>query len=204
MTFPVPTQPRNGFGTAGFIVGLIGLVLAFIPVIGVVAWPLVIIGLVLSAIGLIRSARVHSRRGLSIAGVIVSVIGLIICIVWATAFGSAVQQVQNDKLAPVSSSQAPAAKTPQHSAVFTLSAGQAVNVQYGDLGEEKSIVVQPTKQWTQTFTFGGGSHYLSLSALPVSSSDFTSPVTCEITVDGKQLAQQSNPAGVFCTATVNE
>jgi hypothetical protein len=48
--------PRNGLGTAGFVLGLVGLLLSFIPLIGVVAWPLVILGLVLSIVGIVRPA----------------------------------------------------------------------------------------------------------------------------------------------------
>ena len=50
-------QPSNGLGTAGFVVGLIGLVLSFIPLIGVVAWPLVILGIIFSAIGISKASK---------------------------------------------------------------------------------------------------------------------------------------------------
>lgn len=92
---PLPQQPSNGLGTAGFIVGLIGLVFSFIPIIGVIAWPLVIIGLVLSIIGLVR-VRQHkaTNKGLSIAGISVSGAGLLICIVWAATFGQAADNYQ--------------------------------------------------------------------------------------------------------------
>ncbi|MGH3438295.1 MAG: DUF4190 domain-containing protein [Sciscionella sp.] len=203
MTTPIAAHPRNGLGTAGFVVGLVGLVLAFIPIIGIVAWPLVIIGLVLSIIGLLRAHKgLASNTGLTIAGIAASAVGLVICIVWAAAFGNAVQQVQHNQLTPAGSAAAPSAA--KHTAVFTLSAEKTVNVQYGEIGEEHSDVVHPTAKWTKTFTFGGGSHFLSLSADAVGSNDYTSPITCAITVDGKRLAQQSNPIGVLCDANVNQ
>lgn len=201
---PHHNQPRNGLGTAGFVVGLVGLVFAFIPIVGVVAWPMVIVGLVLSIIGVVRVHHGHAtNKGLSIAGIAVSAAGLVICVLWLAAFGSAANQVQQNQLHPAGSSQQSAPAATEHTAVFTLSTDTPVNVQYGEFGSRRSDVVQPTKKWTRKFTFSGGHHSLSLYANPVGS-DFSSPITCSITVDGHQLAQQSNPVGVWCSATVSK
>ncbi|KAA2264943.1 DUF4190 domain-containing protein [Solihabitans fulvus] len=87
---PAPSQPRNGLGTAGFVTGLIGLVFSPIPIVGMIAWPLVIVGLVLSALGVSRAVKGEAtNKGLSIAGLVVSVVGLVICILWVVAFGKA-------------------------------------------------------------------------------------------------------------------
>jgi hypothetical protein len=48
---PAPPAPRNGLGTAGFVLGLIGLIFSPIPLIGVVAWPLAILGLIFFLLG---------------------------------------------------------------------------------------------------------------------------------------------------------
>ena len=70
--FPVE-QPRNGLGTAGFVLGLIGLLFSVIPLVGVVAWPLVILGLVFSLIGFARGrAGRATNKGLALAGAILS------------------------------------------------------------------------------------------------------------------------------------
>lgn len=88
-------QAKNGIGTAGFVVGLIGLIFAPIPVIGVVAWPLVIIGLVLSIIGLARARKGAPNKGLSTAGIVCSAVGLALCIMWTAAFGQAANELDN-------------------------------------------------------------------------------------------------------------
>ena len=68
---------RNGLGTAGFVLGLLGLVFSFIPVVGVVAWPLVVVGLGLGLFGLVRVVRGQAdNKGVAIAGVVLSAIGL--------------------------------------------------------------------------------------------------------------------------------
>jgi hypothetical protein len=89
MSQPAYQAQKNGMGTAGFVCGLIGLVFSFIPVIGIIAWPLVIIGIVLSAIGMNYANQGQAtNRGLAVAGLVVSVIGLVMCILWVAAIGS--------------------------------------------------------------------------------------------------------------------
>lgn len=91
--YPPPPQPmrmKNGVGTAGFVCGLLGIIFAWIPIIGVIAWPLVIVGLILSWVGLNNAKKGKAdNKGLAIAGIACSVIGLLICIIWASAFANA-------------------------------------------------------------------------------------------------------------------
>lgn len=202
MSHDITTTPRNGLGTAGFVLGLVGLVFSFIPLIGVVAWPLVIIGLVLSVVGIAKARKTRASKGLAIAGTVLSAIGLLVCIVWVAAIGNVADEAQRNELKPVEAGQSPAAG--QHTAVFELSTEAPVNVQYGDLGDQRTVVVDPTKKWRQEFSFAGGSHNLTLSATPVDTGDLTSTVTCSITVDGETVAQQSNPLGVWCNADVDK
>lgn len=83
--------PQNGLGTAGFVLGLVGLLFSFIPLIGIIAWPLVLLGVVLSGIGLSRARSGRATNtGLTIAGIACSVLGLLVCISYAAAFGAAV------------------------------------------------------------------------------------------------------------------
>jgi uncharacterized protein DUF4352 len=89
--YPPPRPPQNGLGTAGFVLGLIGLLFSFIPVIGVIAWPLVLIGLVLAGIGLSRARRGRAtNKGLAIAGLVCASLGLLMCVLYTAAFSSAV------------------------------------------------------------------------------------------------------------------
>ena len=75
-------RKSNGIGTAGFVLALIGLFTAWIPVVGWIIW---LLGMIFSFIGVFRSPR-----GLSIAGLIISFCALIIIIViWVIAMSSA-------------------------------------------------------------------------------------------------------------------
>jgi hypothetical protein len=94
---PQPQQPQsNGLATAGLVVAIIGAVFSFIPFVGTVAWFIAPIGLVLSAVGLVKSKRARSGRGKSIAGIVLSVVALIMCVLYTSVFvasvGNAAQQ----------------------------------------------------------------------------------------------------------------
>jgi len=62
----------NGIGTAGFVLSLISLFLGWIPFIG---WLLWVLGVIFSFIGVFKKPR-----GLAIAGLIISFIGIILLI----------------------------------------------------------------------------------------------------------------------------
>ncbi len=65
--------PRNNsLGIAGFVLALLGLLLSWIPVFGWVLW---VLGVVFSFIGVFKVPR-----GLAIAGLVISFIGLIFLI----------------------------------------------------------------------------------------------------------------------------
>jgi len=66
-------KKSNGIGTAGFVLALIALFLGWIPVLGWLVW---LLGLIFSFIGVFRTPK-----GLAIAGLVISLIGVIILIV---------------------------------------------------------------------------------------------------------------------------
>jgi hypothetical protein len=103
--------PRNGLGTTGLVLGICGLVFSFIPVVGLVAWPLVILGLIFGGLGLAAANRGEAtNRGHSIAGLVCSGLGLVVCVVWLAAFSDAVDSTTSRSSA--SSRSAPAVRTP--------------------------------------------------------------------------------------------
>jgi hypothetical protein len=68
---PVRADPGDGMALTSMILGIVAAVVGFIPICGFVALAPAIIGIILGALGL-RSER---RRGMAIAGIILSVIG---------------------------------------------------------------------------------------------------------------------------------
>lgn len=85
----VQPSAANGMGTAGFVLGLLGLIFSWIPFIGIIAWLLVLPGLVLSGVGLAKANRGEANnKGMAIAGLVLSVLGLLFCIGYVVFFAS--------------------------------------------------------------------------------------------------------------------
>lgn len=62
----------NGVGVAGFVLALLAIFLGWIPVLGWILW---LLGLVLSIVGMFKQPK-----GLAIAGLVISLIGIILLI----------------------------------------------------------------------------------------------------------------------------
>ncbi len=74
-------KKTNGIGTAGFVLALIALFLGWIPFLGWLVW---LLGLIFSFVGVFRTPK-----GLSIAGLVISLIGIILLIVVFGIIGGA-------------------------------------------------------------------------------------------------------------------
>jgi hypothetical protein len=77
----VQEKKSNGIGTAGFVLALLGLILCWVPVVDWILW---VLGVILSIIGCFKEPR-----GLAIAGVVISFIGLIAIILLVGALAAA-------------------------------------------------------------------------------------------------------------------
>lgn len=72
---------NNGFGIAGFVLALVGVVFCWVPAFDWVVW---ILGLVFSVIGVCRKPR-----GLAIAGLALSLLGVILIVLVMGVFAAA-------------------------------------------------------------------------------------------------------------------
>lgn len=74
-------QLKNGMATAGFVLALITIFLGWIPVLGWIIW---LLGLIFSSVGLAKAKKVEGKgKGLAIAGLIISLIGIAFLILLA-------------------------------------------------------------------------------------------------------------------------
>lgn len=73
-------KKSNGIGTAGFVLSLIALFFGWVPFLGWVIW---VLGLVFSSVGMFRSPK-----GLSIAGLVISLIGIVFLILFFGMIGA--------------------------------------------------------------------------------------------------------------------
>ena len=69
-------QQGNGMGVAGFVLALLGLILCWVPILNWILW---ILGLVFSIIGMFKP-----KKGLAIAGLVISCLYILLVIVFAS------------------------------------------------------------------------------------------------------------------------
>jgi len=74
-------KKSNGTGTAGFVLAIIALFLGWVPVLGWIVW---ILGLILSFVGIFKKPK-----GMAIAGLVISLIGIILLLVVFAGIGAA-------------------------------------------------------------------------------------------------------------------
>ncbi|MDA3954003.1 MAG: hypothetical protein PF485_10165 [Bacteroidales bacterium] len=74
-------QFKNGIATAGFVLALITIFLGWIPVFGWIIW---LLGLIFSSVGLANAKKAEGKgKGLAIAGLVISLIGIAFLILLA-------------------------------------------------------------------------------------------------------------------------
>lgn len=83
----------NGLGTAGFVCGLLATIFGLIPFLFFLSFVLGLLGIVFGAIGWRRVRREPHRggKGLSIAGLILGLIGFVLAIVSIAAINAALE-----------------------------------------------------------------------------------------------------------------
>ncbi len=84
MFTPRPPQ-SNGLAVASLVLGILSILFAWIPIIGLIAWILAPLGLVFGLVALGKPVG----KGMAIAGSICSGIGLLICLLWVIGLGMA-------------------------------------------------------------------------------------------------------------------
>lgn len=182
---PPPPQQSNGLATAGLVVAIIGAVFSFIPFIGTVAWFLAPIGLVLSAVALVKSGRAHSGRGKSIAGIILSVLALIMCVLYTSVFvasvGTAAQQT-----------------TAVHQVTYkvTTAKGSKITATYSQSQNENlasATVSGAASPWSENAQVSGvmGPTVTASLSPDLAHVNKKDTISCTIIEDGIQVAQNS-------------
>lgn len=80
------TNAGQGLGIAGLIIGIVSLIIAFIPCVGVFAFFPALISIILSAVGLSQASRSNGARGLTLSALIISALALGLSLVWPLFF----------------------------------------------------------------------------------------------------------------------
>ena len=77
---PQPVRKKNGIGTAGLVLSIIGLVLCWVPFADFILW---FLGFLFSFIGMFKRPK-----GVAIAGLVISIVCLVVLIVIFSVVGT--------------------------------------------------------------------------------------------------------------------
>lgn len=88
---PPVTNDRSGMATAALVLGILAVVFAFIPVIGLIAFILAPLAIIFGVLG-----RKSSKKGQATAGAITGGVGLVISIIWLALFSAFVSEVDKE------------------------------------------------------------------------------------------------------------
>ena len=70
------SKAGKGLGIAGLVLGILAAVVSFVPCLGMYAMFPGIVGLVLSVISIIQANKAGAAKGMAIAGLVCSIVGI--------------------------------------------------------------------------------------------------------------------------------
>lgn len=201
-------QKGPGMAIAALVLGIVAAITALIPVVGFfLIWVPAILGIVFGIIGMTGG---RPKRGIALAGGILSVVSVIIAIatfaVGVAAGAGAVQSALEDASTEISAS-AEAATGGSASAgstngdttvVYEVTGdGGASTISYGtyDSGSFSSAsVTDPALPWSMTQTIAGGGSAFDLNTLNVNamSGANSTTISCKITVNGEVVSEETS------------
>ena len=73
-------------GIAGMILGILAIIFVWIPVIGLIAVPMVAVGLPLSIVGFRNARRNNTGAGMAIAGMVTNIVAVAGILLWTLIF----------------------------------------------------------------------------------------------------------------------
>ncbi len=96
-TSPSAVTPSgsNGLATTALILGIIGVILSWIPIVNVVGLILDITAVILGAIGMVKAKKSGKGKAVAIIGIILGVIGIGMFIYIAFVVAAAVNTINN-------------------------------------------------------------------------------------------------------------
>jgi uncharacterized membrane protein YvlD (DUF360 family) len=183
---PVAPKRGNSWGVAALVIGIVAVVLSFIPLISIGG--IVLGAVILGVVGLIVKGR---TKGTSIAGLVLGAVAIVIGSIVLAITAAAVNVVDDavkkaDKDSKV-----------KHSVEYIVSVDKGTaTVDYGTSDGDSNEDFKGT--WTKKQTMTGWD-----AATVLVTGDFETEgqkLTCEIKLDGKSVSKQSGTDSVNCTA----
>lgn len=181
VTQVAPVKQGNGLGVAALVVGIVAAVFSVIPLVGMVAFFLGPVAIILAIIGLTRKMR---PKGTSVAGLILGIASIVIAAVMTAGTVAAIDAVDKEINKEVT-------------ITYKATSENEASSMFG--GIDGTSNEKFTGTWTKEVKAKG----FDAASLVVSNEDFSSSqkVTCEILIDGKSVSKQSGEDMVNCSGS---
>lgn len=166
------------------VVGIVAAVLSIIPLVGMVAF---FLGPVAILLGIIAFFLKNRKKGFAIAGAILGIISLIIAGVMTAAVSAGVQAVDAELNA-------------EHTVEYVITTSGPADITYWTPGGTSSEKI--TADWKKSIT----SKEFSIASLSVMGDfqDSSATVSCDILIDGKSAGKNTGSgAGAHATCSGN-
>lgn len=189
---PIVRVEKNNMATASLVLGIVTLVMAFLPVIGLIAFatgPLALI------FGLMARRGLPVGKGSMVAGLITGGVGLLISLVWAVVFtaimgsaGSTYQDVRerSNQIHRVE--------------LIAESAAGTGMVNHGVRGD-RITDADAQMPWSRTIEVTGNDWVTMAVHAPAS--DGLSSVTCRVLVDGNVVDEKTSDGIATCRVSLS-
>lgn len=86
-------------GVASLVLGILALIIAWVPCVGVYALGFSVLGLILGAVSMVKSKKTGKGKGLSIAGFVCNVVATALAVWWCIVMAeasSAIKEVDTE------------------------------------------------------------------------------------------------------------
>lgn len=193
-------QNKGGLGLGGFVLAIIGLVLAFIPSLHIAAIIFSAIGCVFSLMGIYMTTSKSAKawHGISIAGVVIAIVGLIVSVAATISYTEAHSKSADDVSSQIQRSVViKDAKTVEITA--TVQHTGTADVTINGVSSKHAF----DKTYTQKITGEDAKKPVTVKVMGDMNDPDDQTVACSVTVNGKQVSQKKakgdNPA-VTCSS----
>ncbi|MBQ4480830.1 MAG: hypothetical protein IJJ33_08750 [Victivallales bacterium] len=80
-------------GVASLVIGIIAVILGFIPCVGQFAFIPAVLGIILGAVGIASAKKNNQPKGTAVAGLVLNIIAVAVIVAWNLLFAAAAAAV---------------------------------------------------------------------------------------------------------------
>ena len=103
-------------GIAAMVIGIVAVIIAFIPLCGSIAFLPAIVGLILGIVDVAMKSKANQPKGMGIAGIVCNAVAIVIILLYLFVFAAATDEAINELEKEITSSRPTAVQVYLHEA----------------------------------------------------------------------------------------